>query len=84
MRPRRVVDLRCSGGAAGSAAGKKQQEVGVDYCKELGGEPPLLLLGFNAGRTGCACVLACPVPTVCGRTRSREGDAPVRATVLLL
>lgn len=68
----------------GSAAGKKQQEVGVDYRKELGGEPPLLLLGFNAGRTGCACVLACPVPTVCGRTRSREGDAPVRATVLLL
>lgn len=67
----------------GSAGGKKQQEVGVDYRKELGGEPPLLL-GFNAGRTGCACVLARPVPTVCGRTRSREGDAPVRATVLLL
>lgn len=43
----------------GSAAGKKQQEVGVDYRKELGGEPPLLLLlGFNAGRTGArACLL---------------------------
>lgn len=44
---------------------------------ELGGEPQLLLLlllqGFNAGRTGCACADACPVPTV--STRSKEGDA---------
>lgn len=46
----------------------------MDYRKELGGEPPLLLLrGFNAGRTGCACALACPVPTYCLWAHAQRG-----------